>query len=362
VRRTRDPDLARIRTVHAPYRTVLIGCGPRGRQHALGLRANGSRFALTAVCDLDPHRLASLADELAPIRRYTGAAAMLSAETPDVLCFATPCAVRLSLVELGVAHGVRAIALEKPLAASLTEARRIVDLCAAAGVKGVICHQLRHGAHWQRAKKIVEGGAIGDVRSVHATARPSMLRVGTHLVDCALWLTGAEQVHWVIGQAVGTTSYDDDHPGPDHLAGMAELDGAIRAVFEIGSLAPRELDEEGFWGDVAVTVLGTEGWVRVVLGAGWWASSRWSRGQVECGPADPSPQEARHLALLADWLDDPARTHPCDLTRSYHGLEALMGMALSAIEHRRVDLPITPVPHAILERLRAVLPDGPLTA
>ena len=96
--------------------------------------------------------------------------------------------------------------------------------------------------------------------------------------------------------------------------------------------------------------------MRVVLGAGWWASAR---GRVDGGPADPSPQEARHLALLADWLDDPERVHPGNLARSYHGLEVLMGMALSALEHRRVDLPIEPVPDAILERLRAVLPDGP---
>ena len=339
-----------------PYRTVLIGCGPRGRQHALGLRENESRFALTAVCDLDPRRLTALADELGGVRRYADAKTMLAAEAPDVLCFATPCAVRLPLVELGAIHGVRAIALEKPLAPSLTEARQIVDLCAAAGIKGVVCHQLRHGSHWQRAKAIVEDGGVGRVRSVRATARPSMLRVGTHLVDYALWLAGVERVEWVLGQAVGTVGYDDDHPCPDHLAGVAALERGIRAVLEIGTLAPCELDESEFWGDVAVTVEGTDGWVRVVLGAGWWASAG---GRIESGPADPSPQEARHLALLADWLDDPGRVHPGNLARSYHGLEVLMGMAFSALERRRVDLPMEPVPDNILESLCAVLPAGP---
>jgi predicted dehydrogenase len=342
--------------VSAPYRTALIGCGPRGRQHALGFRANAGRFALDAICDLDALRRAPLADELGGVRHYADAEAMLVAEAPEVLCFATPCAIRLPLLELGVAHGVKAIALEKPLAASLVEARRMVDLCTAAGVKAVVCHQLRHGDHWQRARAIVAAGGIGRVRSVHATGRPSMLRVGTHLVDCALWLAGVERVRWVVGQAAGTASYDDDHPGPDHLAGMAEVEGDVRAVFEIGALAPRELPEADFWGDVAVSVVGTDGWVRVVLGGGWWAST----GQrLVGGPADLSPHEGRHLALLADWLDDPARVHPGNLERSYHGLEVLMGMALSALQHRRVDLPLVPVPEMILERLRAALPDGP---
>ena len=88
------------------------------------------------------------------------------------------------------------------------------------------------------------------------------------------------------------------------------------------------------------------------------AVTRWSRERPESGPADPAPQEARHLALLADWLDDPERVHPCDLAASYRGLEVLLGMALSSLERRRVDLPIAPVPDAVLERLRDVLPDG----
>jgi predicted dehydrogenase len=182
-----------------------------------------------------------------------------------------------------------------------------------------------------------------------------MLRVGTHLVDCALWLAGAERVRWVVGQAVGTASYDDDHPCPDHLAGIAALEGEIRAVLEVGTLAPRELDEAGSGGDLAVTVRGTEGGCAWCLGPG---GGRARAGDDERS-ADPTPQEARHLALLADWLDDPQRVHSGNLARSYHGLEVLMGMALSALEHRRVDVPIAPVPDAILERLRAVLPDGP---
>ena len=39
-----------------------------------------------------------------------------------------------------------------------------------------------------------------------------------------------------------------------------------------------------------------------------------------------------------------------------------MGMALSAVEHRRVELPITPVSAAIHEQLPAVLAEEPTTA
>jgi predicted dehydrogenase len=338
------------------YRAVLVGCGGRGQSHALGLLANPDRFDLVALCDRDAERLGALAAKLGITRGYSDAAAMLATERPDLLCFATPPAVRLELVELGIRHGVRAIAFEKPLALTLAEARSIVTLCAD-GVKAVVCHQLKHATHWRRVKEIVDRGDIGAICSFHATARPSMLRVGTHLVDAMLWLGAGARATWVLGQAHGRAAYLEDHPCPDHVAGVVEFANGVRGVLEIGSLAPHHLADAEFWGDVAVTVSGTEGHARVVLGRGWEAVTRWSAGRVESGPADGTPGEPEHLRLLADWLDDPRHVHPSNLETSYQGLEILMGLALSSLERRRVDLPIHGTPESILERLRDALPD-----
>jgi predicted dehydrogenase len=338
------------------YRAVLVGCGGRGQSHALGLLANPDRFDLVALCDRDAERLGGLAAKLGIARGYSDAAVMLATERPDLLCFATPPSIRLELVELGIRHGVRAIAFEKPLALSLAEARSIVALCAD-GVKAVVCHQLKHAAHWRRVKQIVDRGDIGAICSFHATARPSMLRAGTHLVDAMLWLGGGARASWVLGQAHGRAAYLEDHPCPDHVAGVVEFANGVRGVLEIGTLAPHHLDDAEFWGDVAVTVSGTEGHARVVLGRGWEAVTRWSAGRVESGPADGTPGEPEHLRLLADWLDDPRSVHPSNLETSYQGLEILMGLALSSLERRRVDLPIHGTPESILERLRDALPD-----
>ena len=337
------------------YRAVLVGCGARGQSHALGLLANPDRFELVALCDRDAPRLGVLAHMLGITRGYSDAEAMLAAERPDLLCFATPPAVRVELVELGVRHDVRAIAFEKPLALSLADARRIVALCAG-GMKAVVCHQLKHAGHWRRVKQIVEEGGIGEIRSFHATARPSMLRAGTHLVDAMLWLGAGMRATSVFGQAQGRKAYLEDHPCPDHVAGVVEFASGARGFLEIGSLAPRHLDDGDFWGDVAVTVRGALGYARVVLGGGWEAVTRRSGGRVETGPADISPGEPEHMRLLADWLDDPRRVHPSNLETSYHGFEILMGLALSSLERRRVDLPIPGTPETILERLRDALP------
>src|SRR2546422_152847 len=85
----------------------------------------------------------------------------------------------------------------------------LVALCAG-GMKAVVCHQLKHAGHWRRVKQIVEEGGIGEIRSFHATARPSMLRVGTHLVDAMLWLGAGMQATSVHGQAQGRLAYLED--------------------------------------------------------------------------------------------------------------------------------------------------------
>lgn len=340
----------------SPYRAVLVGCGPRGEQHARGLLANPDRFTLVAICDLEPTRLASLATRLGIRNTYSDADTMLASERPDVLCFATMPHIRWPLVELGLKHGVKAIALEKPMALSLTEAQRITMRCAAAEVKVVVCHQLRYGAHWQQAYELIRQGTIGAIHTIHATARPSMLRVGTHLVDYMLWMNNGQRGAWVLGQVHGAEAYAEDHPCPDHLAGVIQFTNGVRGIVECGTLAPHLMDEENFWGDGGVTVYGTHGYVRAVIGGGWQAVTASSGGIVLSGPVDPAPQEGRHLQALADWLDDPQQVHPCHGDNSYHGLELLFGMCLSSLERRQVALPVTPLPTVpVLEQLRQAL-------
>ena len=338
------------------YTAVLVGCGFRGAVHARAILANAERFALTAVCDLDAERATALAATFDIANSYTDADAMLAAEQPDVLCFATMPAVRLALVELGLKHGVKAIALEKPLALSLCEAKRIVELCDTAGVKLIVCHQWRHSRLWRQTYELVRSGDIGEVHTIHASSRPSILRVGTHLIDYMFWLNGGYRGAWVLGQAHGAAAYEEDHPCPDHVSGLIEFTNGVRGVLDCGTLAPHLMRDDNFWEDCGMTVYGTHGSVRTVLGTGLQAMTRTSGPTLICAPPDPTPQEPAHMQALADWLDDPQQVHPCHGAVSYAGFETLIGMALSSLERRKVELPIdTLPPMPVLPRLKDAL-------
>lgn len=347
------------------FKAVLVGCGGRGRYHAEGFNANADRFDLAAVCDIDADRLAAFAARYGIARTYVDADEMLEREKPDVFCFATMPAARLDLVKLGVKHGVKAIAFEKPMAQELSEAREIYDMCKKANIKIVISHQQKYGPHWQKTKQLVDAGEIGEVLRIHATARSWVSQLGTHLMDYMLWFNNRSPIEWVVAQNIGTQMLDDSHPSPDFTLGSIQYANGVRGIIECGAHAPRlnpgdnALLSRAFWLDSSVTVYGTHGYTQVVSGNGWRAVTRSSKGEmlVGGGEFDPSYEQPLYIRDLADWLDGTASSHPCDGDISYHGFEGAMALFISSLDRRRVTLPLETIPQgSLIARFREELP------
>jgi predicted dehydrogenase len=354
-----NPRRAEGKLMTTRHTVCLLGCGPRGEDHLHGFIENPDRFEVLAVCDRDEARANALAEKYGVGKVYADGDAMLGAERPDVFCFATMPDARLPLVELGIRHGVRAIALEKPLALSVAEARAIRDHCDTAGVQWVVSHQQKYGSHYRRVKEIVESGEIGEVRTIHVTAQAWLTQLGTHMMDYAIWLNGGSPVEWVIGQAHGAGRLSDSHPSPDHTCGFFRFANGVRGIAEFGPLAPSFLDDPNlFWVNDSMTAYGTHGYARMILGKGWEAVTRYSGGEVISGEGffDPRVEQPLYLRDLADWLDDPAIEHPCSGRLSYHGFEASMAFCISSLERRQVMLPLDAMPDPpVFEQLQGVL-------
>ena len=63
---------------------------------------------------------------------------------------------------------------------------------------------------------------------------------------------------------------------------------------------------------------------------------------------------------LADCLDDRSQLHSCNIEITYHGYEIMEALCISALEHRRVDLPLDRGDrYDMFERMRRELPDCP---
>lgn len=340
------------------YKVAILGGGARGREHAAAFAANADRFEIVAVCDRDRPRREGLVAQVPAARPYGNPAKMLADEHPDVFCFATQPDLRFAMIELGVMHRVAAIAYEKPMATSLAEARRIADLCEKASVKTIVSHQHKYGAHWRKAREIIDAGEIGRVHSIHATSKGWFLHYITHLIDCAMFLIGPTRGQWVVGQASGRGKLDNNHPSPDYVLGQIAFDNGVRGIFECGQPSPDQPTVQSFWHNAGATVYGSEGYVRVIVGYGWQAVTKSSGGKMICGEGgfDVAKDQPLYIRDLADWLDDPAKVHPCNGQISYHGFEMSMGMLLSSLQRRIVPVPVDVPDTPALDQLRQQLP------
>ncbi|WP_274653386.1 Gfo/Idh/MocA family protein [Paenibacillus humicola] len=346
------------------YRVALLGLGNRGWSHLAGFRANADRFWIQAVCSSSRDKLRTVKEQDEAYLTYTDAEQMLAETRPDVFCFATPPNVRLSLIQLAARYGVKAVAMEKPIANSLQETREISRLCREHGIQVVVCHQHKYLPSFAKLMQVVRSGEIGDVVRIHAKTRGWLYNSGTHFVDYMLWINGGNEADWVVGHVHGKSKLDDSHPSPDFALGELHFKNGVTGVIECGYLSPSYLPPERFWTDNRLTVYGTHGYAWAETDGRWAAFTRHSHGRLLEGqelpwsPAVKDAIQAEYTKDLADWMDDRSKRHPCHFEISEHGYEILFAICAASLDHTRVDLPLQSGLHAdMIGRMMQELPE-----
>jgi len=108
---------------------------------------------------------------------------LFQAQSPDGVILSTPTPLHIEQGLQCVRNGC-ALLVEKPIAIHSSEAMQLVDAADAAGVPLLVGHHRRHNPLIQKAKSIVQSGAIGDIRAVHTQCwfyKPD------HYFDIAPW-------------------------------------------------------------------------------------------------------------------------------------------------------------------------------
>jgi len=146
----------------------VVGLGRLGYVHALNVaRLPGSR--LIAVCDMDEVLVTGTAEELG-CKAYTDIRRMLEDRDVDAVCVVTPTAYHLDPVT-AVAEAGKPLFLEKPLAATLEENRRVAEIIESSGIKCQIGFQRRFDPDFAAAEQMIREGAIGTPVYINAYAR-----------------------------------------------------------------------------------------------------------------------------------------------------------------------------------------------
>jgi len=337
------------------YTVVVVGMGKRGKHHAEAFNAN-NRFKVAGICDIDEARLADGRRLLGgDVETSSDAAALAQSLKPDVFCFCTMPHLREQMIRIGVENGARLLAFEKPLADSSRAAMRIREMLDASGVKAVVSHQHRYGAHYAKVKEIAAAGDLGGIHTIYASTPGWMMHMLSHMIDYMRWYNGEAGAEWVMAQASGRGKLGDNHPSPDYIAGFMQFANGVRGIVESGAGAPNIPEVAKWWGRNRIRVMGDRGFAEVITNGGWRAvTDRGAQGGE--GAMDYAADMPPYVQDMAKWLDDEALVHPCNFQSAYQGFEIMMAMCRSVVEGGQVALPLRE-PADEIEALRDTL-DG----
>jgi predicted dehydrogenase len=191
-------------------RAAVIGCGTISVVHLEAIeKLEGAD--LVAVCDVDGDRAAA-AGERYGVPAFTSHRQLLEEVRPDVVHICTPhdqhVPVAVDCIEAGVN-----VLLEKPVAATVAEAERLIEAAGRhPGVKVAVCLQNRYNLATRAARELLDSGELGAVRGGSATllwsrgpayyeARPwrgrkresgggVLINQAIHTLDLLEWLLG----------------------------------------------------------------------------------------------------------------------------------------------------------------------------
>lgn len=201
---------------------------------------------LVAVCDLVPELLddfkATWAEELPDANTYTDYREMLEREELDILTVATSDDRHTDIVIDGANAGVKGILCEKPLATSLEDADRMIQVCAERGVPLHVNHNRRWNPLMHKVRDEIRSGAIGELGSIvvsHGGPRAMLFRSGTHMIDTICFFADSEpaQVFGIV--EAGFEDWDrykgDGGRLPENdpsASGMIVFENGVRALYD----------------------------------------------------------------------------------------------------------------------------------
>ncbi len=147
-------------------RIAVAGAGYIGLAH-MGVARASHRCELTAI--VDPSPAARAHADAAGVPLYASLAELLHKDRPDGVILATPNQLHLPHALECIAAGMPML-LEKPIAPTVAEARRVVDAAEHAGARILIGHHRAHSPIMAKARAVVASGVLGRLVAVTGSA------------------------------------------------------------------------------------------------------------------------------------------------------------------------------------------------
>lgn len=266
------------------YRINQIGCGTNGLEHIRVAEFEG-RAVVHGIYDPNPGSVQAAHEIMArtnPEKNLVVYPDLLSACTDpqvDALIISTPNYTHLDVVETALAGG-KHILLEKPMATTVPDARRILEASRNYGAVFQIGLQYRFKSIYREAlKEALGNGAVGDVRQISLREHriPFLDKVGQwnkfsefsggtlvekccHYFDLMNLFAQSRPVRVFASGGQAVSFRDFEYEGRrsdimDHAYAIVEYGNGVRAGLDLNMFAPLFHEE--------MVICGSEGWLRV---------------------------------------------------------------------------------------------------
>ena len=324
----------------ARYTAAIVGCGSIGNAHMEGYNLIDD-IEVIAVCDPSLPARKTYMDEYGIEGEFESVAEMMAQAKPDIVSVCTWHLLHPAPTIAAAQGGAKAVICEKPMAIGMGAADSMVDGCTENGTKLVISHQRRFTPGWEKARALVEEGAIGEPLFVTNKVAEGLTNWGTHSIDGSRFVLGDPVAEWVMGAVERRTDrferdtlVEDACMGLVHFAGGLQLfiqsdlmrEGATAGSFDIRG-------SEGFLcvSETKVTLMNaaTNGWQDIDLGL------------AEGDKAIGGNTNAAQVKELIAWIEGDIEKHRNAGTTARETVEIMMALYESARQNHVIHMPLT---------------------
>ena len=239
------------------YKIGIVGCGGIANAHMEGYNKINNVEVVAATDPVEMARDGYIHDYNIP-NGYETIQEMLDDAQPEIV---SVCVWHLLhdpvTVEVAKGKSVKGIICEKPMAIGMGRADRMVEACEENDVKLIISHQRRFTPGWQKARELVQKGAIGIPLRADLRVKDGLANWGTHSIDGARFVLDDPKALWVMGSVErNSEKHERGTVIEDSCMGLIHFEGGLQFFIQ-SDLWDNNCDAGKFF------IRGTEGMIHI---------------------------------------------------------------------------------------------------
>jgi len=226
-------------------RVAVIGVGSMGFNH-LRVYCELEDVQLAGVSDVNPERLKAVTDRFT-VPVYSDYRELFEKEKPEAVSITVPTSDHEEVATFALKAGAHVL-VEKPIAATVDEGKRIIAIAKEMKRRLMIGHIIRFNPAIQSLKKRLDDGDLGRIFQIFCRRSgpfPGRIRdvgvvidLAPHDVDIMRFLTGLNPI-----RVYAETERHINTNHEDLLFGLLRFPGGLTGALELNWLTPKKIRE-----------------------------------------------------------------------------------------------------------------------